>query len=690
MFRFARTFAKDPLRIVGILWPLALLAPFVPGLPRPSNGGLNWRQEATVALLLSLTFALLWRRALNSGRRGETDVQKPRASVRRGRVAARLELSLVVPLAAFVLWSAASTLWAANVFPATHYALSWAAYLLFFLSMRRAAESTRLLRASLGLLAVVVVVIGAANVIGYYGTPTSLIRQNGLGEPVAVSIPLFAALALCLRRRRAALLCGAAATLGWLSMLQIAERAPFFGVCLALALLAAFSLARTRFRPRTKRRAFALSAAFAACLALQTLPSPFAHSIRQPQTVLVRLKETGASDINTRARFLYWGAAFEMWRAHPLAGVGAGGYDGAFPDARASFAARRPDSPLVELNEKYLSSGAHNEYLQMLGELGVVGLAFFLAFGGALVWAAWRAWRHAASPLVHGAVASLVVFAVSSGASSVSFRWMGSGLMFFFAAALVQRFAAARPRRKEKAASARTRLAFRLTPAFARRGYALGLAASLLVLSSMCAQAVNVLLLADAQACAERTRAERLYRSALDWNPLDAATHYNYGIWLFFQKRERDAQPHLRYALARGFHTSTCYAYLAGAEANAGEAEAAERTLATGVRVYPRSVFLRVRHAAALERLGRAEEGELEMSSALLLNSRAARGWQQLIDNDIDAAIVAARRDYNVALPGQLQPEDGVFAVLEENEKRFPEAVSTGWRARIRSIRFQP
>jgi hypothetical protein len=36
-------------------------------------------------------------------------------------------------------------------------------------------------------------------------------------------------------------------------------------------------------------------------------------------------------------------------------------------------------------------------------------------------------------------------------------------------------------------------------------------------------------------------------------------------------------------------------------------------------------------------------------------------------------------------MPGDLAPQEGVFAVLDENERRFPAAVNTGWRARMRS-----
>jgi O-antigen ligase len=701
MFRFARTFMKEPLRAVGVLWPLAMLVPFVPGLPRPGNGGLTWRQEGAVALLLAVTFALLLRRIHNSAQ-AEAEHERPARLSRFAfiPIVADTQSALAVSLAGFVLWAAASTLWASDIFAALHYSLSWTTYILFFYAVRRATESPRLLRASLATLAAVVVVISVANIVGYYGSTDSLMRQNGLGEPVAVSIPLFAVLALTVRQRRAALLCGAAATLGWLSMLEIAERAPFFGVLTGLFCVTAFMLARARFRPRTMRRAFVLAVAFAACLAVQYVPSPFGQS--RHQTVFARLKQTSAQEVNTRARLLFWGTAVEMWRTNPLTGVGAGGFSGAFPRARASFAERRPDSPLVEINEKYLNVAAHNEYLQILGELGAVGLALFAVFCVALVWAAWRALRVAKSPLVPGAVASLAAFAVSSSASAVSFRWFGSGLMFFFAAALVSRFARSTRRREtdphacaehvpEGTASARKFTPSSLLSMNARRtGYVLGLVAALVVLSAMCVQATNVMLVASAQSSAEPAHAERLYRSALSFNPLDPATHFNYGVWLNGQKREREALPHLRYAVARGFHTSTCYEYLAGAESNAGELDAAERTLAEAVRVYPRSVFMRVRHAAALGRLGRKPEAELEMATALLIDSRMARGWQRLIDEDIDAAIAANKSDSNAfARPGDLQPEDGVFAVLQENERRFPGAVSTGWRARMRTVKVQ-
>ncbi|HEV2707162.1 MAG TPA: O-antigen ligase family protein [Pyrinomonadaceae bacterium] len=672
MLRLLRRLKEEPQWLFAVLWPLALLAPFLPGLPRASNSGLTWRQESVIALLATITLALLFRRARSGGNRNA------HFKLRRGAAVPAFAMT------AFVVWSAVSLLWAENSFAALHYTATWGLYLLFFLLTVRVAESPRLLRASVASLAIVLLIISLANAVGHWTTTNSFIRQMGLGEPVAVSIPLFASLALRLRRRRAALLCGTTAVVGWLSMLQISERAPFLGASAGLLLVGACALASSRFRPRTPRRLALVVASFALATALQSVPSPFAETVHE--SIFTRLQATSPTEANTRVRFLYWGIALEMMRTHTLLGVGAGNYESAYPEARAQFAARHAGSTIVEMNEKYLTVGPHNEYLHVLSELGVVGFTFFLAFCTALAWAGWRLLRQAAcrSPFAPGVVATMLAFAISSGASAISFRWLSSGLVFFFAAAVLTRMT---PRWRDAARRGASQTQTMRAHSFARAATASGFVFALLTMCLMCAQAANVLLLAAAQSSADAAQAECSYRAALAWNPLDPATRFSYGRWLYAQRREREALSHLRYAVARGFNTSTCYLYLASAEEAAGEVSAAEATLAAAVRVYPRSVFLNVRHAAALSRAGREADADVAFREALLLNSREARGWYELINNDIDAAIVAARRDPSgVAMAGDLQPDDAVMAVIDENERRLGAQVTAkGWRARLRS-----
>ena len=417
-----------PLWPLSAGWPLALLVPLVPYIPKQAFSTLAWQQELWLALCLAVCLLL----ALAGQRR------------QRGAALATADSRLLRPLALFVVWSAASVLWTASVVHTLHYVLVWMSFLLFLWLMRRVVASPRLLRASCGALAVTLIILSFDGMIEFWGTTALHFRYDiGLGEPTAVAVPLFAALALHVRRRRAALLCGATAALSWLTTLQTLERAPTLGAGAALLLLVATMVfAGRRFRPRygMARPALLLCAIFAVT-ALQT----FIPTLTQPTqgSILSRLRQTQMQEPNVAARLLFWSAALEMWREHPLLGVGASNYEVAFADARRNFAARHPDSPLVSAVEDVLPQRTHNEYLQILAELGVVGGLLFAAFALRLGYVMWQALRHSRQPLVVlGACGSLLTFALSSGASSVSFRCAGSALLCFFAVALVMRGAA--------------------------------------------------------------------------------------------------------------------------------------------------------------------------------------------------------------------------------------------------------
>jgi O-antigen ligase len=485
-----------------------------------------------------------------------------------------------------------------------------------------------------------------------------------LGEPLAIAIPLFTTLALTLRRRRAALFCGAAALIAWLAVIQMLERAPFIATSVALIVIAVSSALVPQCRSRSLLRAVLLGASFFIVFAFETNLISLKQETTQAasRTVVARLQTTGVSDDSTNVRFLFWAVGWQMWRAHPLAGVGANNYDVAFPESRKAFAEKYPNSPLIDLNADLIAQRAHNEYVQILAELGLIGFALFAAFCVALMYCAAKAVCYARNPLALGATGSLIVFALSSGASSVSFRWDGSGLMFFFAAAIVARMASL--------SAPQTASTVKLAPPLLKATNFAVLALALLVSAGMSAQALNITLHGAAQASSDSQETERRYRAALFWNPFDAATHYNFGLLLYFNNRAKEAVPHLRYAAQRGFNSSICYEYLAGAEIGAGDAASAEQTLDYAVKVYPRSVFLRARHGAMLAALNKPTEAASEYAAAESINLRLARGWQQLINYGVDAATQAANRDTNISRPGELLPEEGVFAVLAEDNQR--------------------
>jgi tetratricopeptide (TPR) repeat protein len=243
---------------------------------------------------------------------------------------------------------------------------------------------------------------------------------------------------------------------------------------------------------------------------------------------------------------------------------------------------------------------------------------------------------------------------------------VGSGLVFFFAVALVVRFA--NPVAQDSKAAA-----ISFAPLFARRATAAAFVFSLVMLFAMCAQSLNVLMNGAAQASIDKAQAENRFRSAIFWNPYDAAAHFNYGMWLYFQGRANEGTPHVRYAVENGINTSTCYVYLAAAETESGDLRAAEATIARAIEVYPRSVFLRIRHASTLAALGRSQEAQDEYAKALSFNSANARGWWQLICFGKEAASAAAKKEPdNVEWPGGLLPLEAVHFVIAENKRHPP------------------
>lgn len=666
---------RDPRWFVAVLWPLVVAVPYLPGIPKPSVGGLAWRQELAFAAILAGTFALLLSR-LRNPKTSPVQLNFPVSS-------------LLITAVLFAAWSAASALWAANPYSAGHYALTWGAFLLFFCLIHFVAARPRAMRASCYALAVVVWLLSLSCVIewlfGDYLTDHSF-RANvkplfrgfsGFGETIAVAAPIFSALALSVRKQRTAVLCGATSLVAWLVILQSIQRAPILGATAAFVVLGAAVLVFKRFRTRSLQRVALMLAGLIIVAILQLIV--FASKPGEKFTVLQRMAAVSTGEDNTKVRLLYWGAGLEMFRAHPLVGVGANNYEVEFSAARQQFAATHPGSPLVGMNEQLLTQYAHNEYVQILAELGIVGILIFGTFCLLLARTIWRAIRYSNNPLLAlGAGSGLLAFAISSAASAFSFRWFGSGLMCFFAAALVSRLEAISSPAKHTTSDA-------VMPAamFQRAVPACGFGFALVMFVGAGLQAMNGVTHAWAQMSATPSQAETFYRHSLRFNPFDAASHFDYGSLLYQQRRHDEALQHLQYAVAHGFNTSTSYAMLAAAEEAAGDAASSERTLAVAAKAYPRSVFILVRHAAALSRLDKRAESEKQFSEALALNARAARGWYQLINFDIDVALSAAQKDSSLANPGELEPEAAIYVVLKENERRLNIPAKSGWRGRV-------
>jgi putative inorganic carbon (HCO3(-)) transporter len=82
-------------------------------------------------------------------------------------------------------------------------------------------------------------------------------------------------------------------------------------------------------------------------------------------------------EVSSEGRFELWRETTRLIRAYPVFGCGLGGYESAFPEYEVS-------EPLLSVDY------AHNDYLQLLAELGVVGASILLAAGAIIVRGAFR------------------------------------------------------------------------------------------------------------------------------------------------------------------------------------------------------------------------------------------------------------------------------------------------------------
>lgn len=80
-------------------------------------------------------------------------------------------------------------------------------------------------------------------------------------------------------------------------------------------------------------------------------------------------------------RYELWAGAIRLWKESPWFGVGPGHYDVRFREFRPQRVQKQPDR-------------AHNEYLNVLADWGIVGGLIVITGLGTLVWSVVRTWKH--------------------------------------------------------------------------------------------------------------------------------------------------------------------------------------------------------------------------------------------------------------------------------------------------------
>ncbi|MGC2236484.1 MAG: O-antigen ligase family protein [Pyrinomonadaceae bacterium] len=638
------------------LWSLLLLANLVPTIPQPEIIiGYLWKVEFALAAFLFIGIVLF--------------LKLPKEKF--VRFTEKEFFFIILPLLLFTIWSGFSVFRAESARNALHHTLLWACYCVFYLLIRQIASRPKFLAASFKVTGMVILILGASCIFEYISNPETIsafftFRYYKYAEAAVTLLPVFLALTFQ-TKSRTSVLCGFIAVVAWLIVLLSLSRTLFISGGVCVVAFFALAILFTDFKKHLKK-SLLLAGLFIICVFITQIN----FTGGQDSSTITRFSGNEYSQgTSFDSRFLFWGIALEAFKKSPFAGVGADNYVMAYGLARENFSAKNQENKLLEINEDVLAERAHNEYLQILSELGIVGIIFFLwlLFGIARLFFSSR--EKPKSLLQVAALAGIVAFLVSSLASSYSFRVPANGLCFFFVLAIAMNSP------KSQASSPKSSLLSNLgletwdlrLPTIA---FGLIICASMLVFSAVRGTSLMYLQFA---LMAEKDESEQYYQKAITLDAQEPSFRYYYGLHLYNLERAEEALPEMRFAINKGFATSITYFNLASAQMISKKPDEAEKTIAEALRIYPRSVFLRTAYAAFLKKAGKDAESQIEYEKALRVNAEQAKSWWIAHTEGMKKLTQTENQDKTLVKVMDLRPSEGIYALLDFQRQFNPNLV---------------
>ena len=624
-------------------WSSLLLVSFIPTIPQPASTiGYLWQVEFALAGLIFLTLivAPVFRK---------NEIYLVNIS--------RLEiLCVILPLVLFTVWSGLSVIWAQSWHNALHHTLLWACYLLFYVLIRQITAQPQLLSVSFKVTGVIIFALGMACFVEY-AVGSSLqndffkIRYYKYAEAFVTLLPLFLAFALH-RKSRISVLSAGVALAAWLVVLLSLSRTMLISGIVCIGFFFALILFFQNWQNHLKKSLpLVILLVILACLTQITF-SP------EQETTFNRL--TGYGEINQNSynlRFLYWGISLELFKQNPLLGVGADNYLSNYKTAREEFSTLNDENKILEIHEDILPERTHNEYLQILSELGVVGIALFIWMIGGIFYLFLSMRKNRVSLLSIASLSGITAFLISSLASSYSFRVPANGLCFFFMLAL-----GAQSLMKERQAAERNSILDfpKLKPHFVVFG--LIICSAMLIFSAV--RGVSLMYLAKSLNTSDKAEAEENILKAIALDKEDGSFRFYYGSQLYIQSLTEESIPQMRLAIDQGIATSNAYFTLATAQIISDRNVEAEETFNEALRVYPRSVFLRTAYASFLGKNGKDSQAAAEYEKALSINQKQAKSWYLAHNDGLNRLSITERLDKNLLEPMKLIPTNAALALM--------------------------
>jgi len=573
---------------------------------------------------------------------------------------------IISPIAAFILWSGFSALWANSLSSVIHHTGVWANYLGYYLAARWIlARRDAREQFAVGL-CVFVLLLSVSPLIEFFtvsifkeGGSTLGLRFSKYTELTNTTFPLIAAFALLSRGRLRILGYATTVVLGLFVVMSFSRT----GVGMFIIEVVAFTAAAfifPRFRKARKNAVAVGGLAIAAVLAATFLPVLFIE--KSPMIGRVVAPESAAS---AQIRPFFFDIGVEMLKGSPIVGVGADNFGQEFVRSRMQYAERNPNDPNLALADDALAERAHNEYIQIAAELGLVGIVIFAVLLGGIVYAGIELLRNfrRASPYAVAAFIGMGAFLASSLVTAYAFRIIQNGIAFFIVLAVAVGGTLGRRPSAKRSSSSKT------------KWHVMFAVISILAVMLATYSIVRIVALQTAisgSSNSDATRRDAELEKAISIDPANANLEFGYAKILLSDKRYDAAALHFRRAIDKGKATSVDYTQLSIAQRLGNDLDGAESTIREALIAYPRSAFLYARLAYILDLKGQHAEAAAALNKGLALNEGQALSWWNFMTK---GGVVAAKEAFAQKLPPlmQLAPKDALYPVKDEREALHPE-----------------
>jgi tetratricopeptide (TPR) repeat protein len=565
----------------------------------------------------------------------------------------RAELMMLLALALFIVGQAVTLVWAPAFYDGVRVVGIWIGFaVVFAITLTLGRRVASWLQYVLAIIAVVLAVSVFYDRALYGDLMQGIFFSSGItAELLATMLPLWVLSYLSAEKIWQAVISLAIAGLSMAALIVGLRRGPILAMAIVL-LLIGLALIFKQIKLYSRQRLVIVSVVFVLAVGVVGWRYREAISYRIAGATQLEAEEGG---LTTRLRGYI--TAWEMGKRHALVGVGVGGYPSLYGQYRRYFASnpqytRLAQAAGAEDYDEIHSPLAHNEYLQIFVELGVIGLLLFGIFCFLVVRRLWRGWRATGDWRGFSALLSLVAFGISSAFSAFSFRYPPGPLVLTCLLGIGFAFTKPEP-------NATTTI--NQTHALPKFAVLAAVIAALLANLYFAGRAYNVWASQELQGQAHariepldfsfypnnpagNEALQRRYEQVLAFDSANAGAHLGYALLLFQMKKPAEAQPHAEFAQRHGYSRPFGYVLLAFIYEQTGEMEKAVQTLADCVVSYPYSPFVRASYAEMLRRAGRQDQlanqqPTLDPNVALM-----ARSWELYLRAKPEAAATEAKQ----------------------------------------------